>query len=418
MTSPTEYDAIVLGAGAAGLFCTGEAARRGVRVLALDHAKVLGEKIRISGGGRCNFTNLGARPEHFLSENPKFAISALSRFTPKDFLARVEAAGIGYHQKALGQLFCDGRAQEITDMLFTACREGDVTIEHGCEITSVGREGRVFVVECEGRRFRAPMLVVATGGKSIPKIGATGFGYQIAQSFGLDIIEPRPALVPLTFEGAVKEMAASLAGVSVEANVTADPEIPAPRRRAKPTGFKDGFLFTHRGLSGPSILQISSFWREGGAVVVDLAPGRDVASALLERKRSQPRAEITTALADHIPKRLAQTLSKQEGWAGRLADWSDKRLHLVAEGLHAWRVTPSGSEGYRTAEVTLGGVSTAELDSRTMEAKRVPGLYFIGEVVDVTGWLGGYNFQWAWSSAYVAAQALAEQMIRPFEGQG
>ena len=401
-------DVIIIGAGAAGLFCAAEAGKRGQRVLMLDHAQKIGEKIRISGGGRCNFTNLNTRPENFLSENPKFCVSALSRYTAHDFLARVEGEGIVWTEKALGQLFCRDHAQDIIDLLLQDCSRHGVQIRKGVTVTNVTRGSQGFEVQTEDSLLRAPQLVVATGGKSIPKIGATGFGYSLAEQFGLDIIEPRPALVPLTFDGPIKEMAKDLAGVSVEASVSASPQHPAPKgKRGKPTTFQDGFLFTHRGLSGPSVLQISSYWREGGDVVIDLAPGQSLSTELIERKRTHGRSDIGTVLAGSLPKRLTQALCEQESWHGRIADWPDQRLISLAETIQGWRVTPSGSEGYRTAEVTLGGVSTDALNSRTMESKAVPGLYFIGEVVDVTGWLGGYNFQWAWSSAYAAAEALA-----------
>jgi predicted Rossmann fold flavoprotein len=404
---PLDFDVAVLGAGAAGLFFAAEAGRRGSRVIVLDHAEKIGEKIRISGGGRCNFTNLGARPEHFLSQNPKFCISALSRYTPADFVTHVEKAGIAYHEKALGQLFCDGSAQDIIDMLLGDCAAAGVKIRKGVSVGDVVKTADGFELTASTGPVRARNVVVATGGKSIPKIGASGFGYDLATRFGLDIVDPRPALVPLTFEGAIKTMARDLAGVSVEASVTADPQSPVLRgKKARPAAFRDGFLFTHRGLSGPSILQISSYWREGGDVVIDFAPRTDVGSYLIEKKKQGGRAEVGTVLAELLPKRLVQALRSQQNWEGRLADWSDRKLEELGRSVHAWRVTPSGSEGYRTAEVTLGGVSTADLDSRTMEAKSVPGLYFIGEVVDVTGWLGGYNFQWAWSSAFAAAVAV------------
>ncbi|MEM9838546.1 MAG: NAD(P)/FAD-dependent oxidoreductase [Pseudomonadota bacterium] len=405
MTSPS-FDAIVIGAGAAGLFFAWEAGKRGKRVLALDHATKLGEKIRISGGGRCNFTNLGTKPEHFLGQNPKFAISGLRGFTPQDFVARIDAAGIAWHQKALGQLFCDESAQQVTDMLLDGCRQVGAEVRSGIEVTHVDQTDRSFRVVADGEMLYTERLVIATGGKSIPKIGATGFGYQLAEQFGLKIVEPRPALVPLTFEGDIKDMAKELAGVSVEASVTADPEATFGKRKKKPTAFRDGFLFTHRGLSGPSILQISSYWREGGAVAVNLSPANDVFEALKVRRAAGGKTAFQTALAETLPKRLAQSLCAQQGWSGNLADWSDKKLQAAADTVHNWRVIPQGSEGYRTAEVTLGGVDTDDLNSKTMEAKAVPGLHFIGEVVDVTGWLGGYNFQWAWASAYAAAQAV------------
>ena len=391
-TSQAEtFDVIVLGAGAAGLFCAGEAARRGKRVLALDHASKIGEKIRISGGGRCNFTNINASPQNFLSENPKFCVSALKRFTPQDFIARVDAAGIAWHEKHLGQLFCDGSAQQIIDMLIDDCRTGGVLVRAGVAVESVQRDGAGFLVTTSGGIFAAPALVIATGGKSIPKIGATGFGYDLARQFGLRVVEPRAGLVPLVFDGAEREMASALAGVSVDCTVTTSTKT-AGRRPVPAPAFKDGFLFTHRGLSGPSILQISSYWREGAEVIIDFAPGADAFAALREARGSNGRQGVATALSGLAPKRLAASLAEAEGWRGNIADWSDAALKKLAKRFHGWRVTPSGSEGYRTAEVTVGGVDTSALNSRTMEANSVPGLYFVGEVVDVTGWLGGVQF--------------------------
>ncbi|NRA28815.1 MAG: NAD(P)/FAD-dependent oxidoreductase [Parvularculaceae bacterium] len=401
------YDVVVIGAGAAGLFFAAEAGKRGKRVLALDHAEKLGEKIRISGGGRCNFTNLHTKPENFLSQNPKFAISALRGFTPQDFVKRVDAAGIAWHEKKLGGLFCDDTAKDIIELLIKGCHDAGVTIHAGVTVGALTKDANSFRLLTNEGTVMADKVVIATGGKSIPKIGATGFGYKIAEEFGLGIVEPRPALVPLTFDGELKEMTSDLSGVSVEASVTADPEHTMSRtKKKKPTAFRDGFLFTHRGLSGPSILQISSYWREGGAVAVDLSPANDVFEALKERRAAGGRTTFPVALAETLPKRLATQLCAQNKWSGNLADWSDKKLRAAADQIHHWKVTPAGSEGYRTAEVTLGGVNTDDLNSKTMEAKSVPGLFFIGEVVDVTGWLGGYNFQWAWASAYAAAQAI------------
>jgi len=405
--SPERFDAIVIGAGAAGLFFAGEAARRGRRIVAADHAEILGEKIRISGGGRCNFTNLHAAPENFISRNPKFCISALSRFTPGDFIRRVNAAGIAWHEKKLGQLFCDGAAQQIVDMLVSGCRDAGVALRSGVAVTSIEKEGELFHVHTSSGMLIAPRLVIATGGKSIPKIGATDFAHRIAKKFGLSVVDPRPALVPLTFEGAFKEIAKDLAGVSVDAAVSCS--LAAPLRKGtnqNAPGFRDGLLFTHRGLSGPSILQISSYWREGERLVIDFSPAADIFAMLKNRRAASGKTAIQTALGEMLPKRLAQKLGALEGWDGNLADWPDEKLKSVAERLRAWTIIPSGSEGYRTAEVTLGGVDTGGLNSKTMEAKSVPGLYFIGEAVDVTGWLGGYNFQWAWASAFAAAQAV------------
>ena len=395
MASSQSYDVVIIGAGAAGMFCAAEAGRRGRRVLLIDHAEKIGEKIRISGGGRCNFTNLHSGPANFLSQNPKFCISALSRFTPQDFIKRVDAAGISWHEKKLGQLFCDGSAVQVTEMLLEDCRRNGVTLKAETSVSSVYRKGNGFRLETAAGEVRTEKLVIATGGKSIPKIGATGFGYDIARQFDLPVVETRPALVPLTFEGTVKDLSSSLSGVSVEARV----------HHGK-TAFQEGFLFTHRGLSGPSILQISSYWREGEAISVDLHPAQSLFDFLKAKRQENGRLALHTVLSEILPKRLVQARAATEGWTGNLADWSDKRLQKVAGSLHRWEVMPAGSEGYRTAEVTLGGVDTKVLNSKTMEVTGVSGLYFIGEVVDVTGWLGGYNFQWAWASAYAAGQAL------------
>lgn len=387
-------EVLVLGAGAAGMMCAIEAARRGRRVTILDHVGAAGEKIRISGGGRCNFTNLTVAAERFLSANPRFALSALKRFTPQDFIARVDRAGIGWHEKVLGQLFCDGSARQIIDMLLRDMAAAGVNLQLGTGIRSVMRDGS-FVVDTDRGPIRADALVVATGGKSIPKMGATGLGYQIAEQFGLPIHPTRPALVPLTF--AEQDLAGwrHLAGLSVTARVS--------RGR---TGFTEGLLFTHRGLSGPSILQISSYWREGDTITVDLAFGQDVLSGLKNARGIAGRQSLARALARHLPEKLAATIVERSGLTGNLADQPNAALERLAAQVQAWPVRPVGSEGYRTAEVTLGGVDTDALDARTMQAKSVPGLHFIGEVVDVTGWLGGYNFQWAWSSGWAAGQAV------------
>lgn len=387
-------DVIILGAGAAGMFCAIEAARRGRRVILLDHARAPGEKIRISGGGRCNFTNLEIAPERFLSQNPRFALSALRRYTQHDFIARVDAAGIGWHEKALGQLFCDGSSRQIVAMLTADMAEANVDLRLGATIDSVEHDGSFRVREERGT-LSAPALVVATGGKSIPKMGATSLGYRIAQQFGHSIVETRPGLVPLTFNAAQLGQMAPLAGLSVTASVGCNG-----------AEFADGLLFTHRGLSGPSILQISSYWREGDSLVVDLAHGQDVAAALRQQRRQAGRISVKNALAMLLPEKLARQVVDRASAAGNLADQSDPTIERIAAEAQRWRVTPAGSEGYRTAEVTLGGVDTRDLDARSMASRRVSGLYFIGEVVDVTGWLGGYNFQWAWSSGWVAGQAV------------
>jgi predicted Rossmann fold flavoprotein len=385
-------DVLVLGAGAAGMMCAIEAARRGRRVLVLDHAAAPGEKIRISGGGRCNFTNLSAPPERFLSQNPRFAISALRRFAPADFIARVDAAGIAWHEKTLGQLFCDGSARQIVDMLTSQMAEAGAEMRLNVAIGTI-RSDRIFRVDTERGVISAGALVVATGGKSIPKMGATGLAYRIAGQFGVPVTETRPALVPLTF--AEQDLAGlrPLAGLSVRARVS----------HGK-TSFEEGLLFTHRGLSGPSILQISSYWREGDSLAVDLARGQDVAAELKAQRGGGGRIGLSTALARYLPERLAQMVLERAGADGRLADQTNAAIDRIADATHRWQVVPVGSEGYRTAEVTLGGIDTDALDARTMAVKTVPGLYFVGEAVDVTGWLGGYNFQWAWSSGWAAGQ--------------
>lgn len=400
MTKAREtWDAVVVGAGAAGLFCAAQAGRRGRSVLVIDHARAPGEKIRISGGGRCNFTNLHATPANYLSQNPSFCISALRRYTQQDFIALVKRHGIAFHEKTLGQLFCDGPSTQIIDMLLGELRAAGAELRLGLSVSAVERQGEGFdLTLSDGARIACASLIVASGGKSIPKMGATGWGYDLARRFGIAVTETRPALVPLTFESQMLARLKPLAGIAVEAVVSSGK-----------TRFQEGLLFTHRGLSGPSILQISSYWREGGEIAVRLLPGLDLYEALRAARAANGRQAPQTALAAHLPKRLAQLLAEEEtslAPAKTLADLSDKRLRRLAAAAQDWRVAPAGSEGYRTAEVTLGGIDTAELDSKTMQAKRVPGLFFIGEVVDVTGWLGGYNFQWAWSSGWVAGQVV------------
>ena len=390
-----QVDVLIVGAGAAGMMCAIEAGRRGRSVRLIDHARAPGEKIRISGGGRCNFTNLGTGPANFLGENPRFATSALKRFTPHDFVKRVDRAGIAWHEKTLGQLFCDDSARQIIRMLADDLREAGVRLSLGVGVARVGRSGDAFEAALsDGSTVRAASLVLATGGKSIPKMGATGWAYDTARAFGLRVTETRPALVPLTFEAGLLERLKPLAGVSVEAVVSHGR-----------TRFAEGLLFTHRGLSGPSVLQISSYWREGEAISVSMAPGVDVFARLKAMKAENGRQAAHTALAHLVPRRLAEVLVEQEGAQGNLADLPDKALRRLDEAVNRWSVKPVGSEGYRTAEVTLGGVATDQLDQQTMAAKSVPGLYVIGEAVDVTGWLGGYNFQWAWSSGWAAGQA-------------
>lgn len=400
ISSATEpWDCVVLGAGAAGLFCAGRAAARGARVLVLEHRDAPGEKIRISGGGRCNFTNLRTRPENFISANRHFMKSALARFSPQDFCALLEARGIPYHEKTLGQLFCDRSARDVIDLLLDELARAGAALRLGVAVGEIARgaDGFEIAVEREGRRslLRARSLVVATGGKSIPKIGASGIGYRIAESFDLSVVETRPGLVPLTFTDETLTMAQALSGVSVEGAV-----------RSGKTAFEEALLFTHRGLSGPAILQISSYWREGGEIEVDLAPGFDVFGLLQAARAQSPKRGAASVLAERLPKRLAEA---RAGRSRALGPCSDKDLRAIDASVRRWRLIPAGSEGYRTAEVTLGGVDTRGLESGTMEAKAVPGLFFIGEVVDVTGWLGGYNFQWAWASAHAAGTAIADR---------
>ncbi len=386
-------DVIVLGAGAAGLMAGIEAARRGRRVVVIDHAARAGEKIRISGGGRCNFTNLGIAAERFLSKNPRFALSALKRFTAWDFIGRLDAAGIAWHEKTLGQLFCDGSAKEVVALLTGDLAAAGAELWLSCTVGAVRRSAQGFAVETARGGLRAASLIVATGGKSIPKMGATGFGYQLAESFGLPLVETRPALVPLTFAEQELAWMAPLAGVALPG-----------RASCGKVGFDEAVLFTHRGLSGPAILQISSYWREGQAVALNLCPGVDAAAVLRAAKQENGRALLRTALARLVPEKLARRIEADLGMEAAIGTLSNAGLERVAGHLRDWRLMPVGSEGYRTAEVTLGGVDTDALDARTMEAKGVPGLYFVGEVVDVTGWLGGYNFQWAWSSGWAAGQ--------------
>jgi predicted Rossmann fold flavoprotein len=390
-----QFDVVVIGAGAAGMMCAIEAGKRGRRVLVIDHAAAPGEKIRISGGGRCNFTNINAAPANFLSANPHFAISALRRYTAKDFIAWVEREGIAYHEKTLGQLFCDNSAKDIIAMLTSAMRAAGVTLRLKTSVERVEHEDEGFALETSGGRVTCEALVIASGGKSIPKMGATGFGYEIARQFGLNIVETRPALVPLTFEIGMLERLKPLAGVAVDSIVASGK-----------TRFTEAMLFTHRGLSGPSILQISSYWREGQAITVSMAPGVDIAAALKTARHTRGKQAAITVLSEHLPRRVAQMILDEAAAPANAGDLSDKAIGRIDTAVNAWTVKPVGSEGYRTAEVTLGGVDTDALESKTMQAKAIPGLYFIGEVVDVTGWLGGYNFQWAWSSGWVAGQAV------------
>jgi predicted Rossmann fold flavoprotein len=392
MTASYHYDAIILGAGGAGLMCAAVAGQRGRRILVLDHADEPGKKILISGGGRCNFTNLGVAPDRYLSANPHFARSALSRYTAADFIALVDRYGIAWHEKTLGQLFCDGSAKQIVAMLLDECAAGDVTLHLGGAIRDIGHADGAFSVTFGNRAATAPALVVATGGPSIPKLGATGFAYDVARKFGLKVVEPRPALVPLTLPQD-EALFHALAGVA--APVVA---------RAGGASFAEAALFTHRGLSGPAILQISSYWRHGQPIGIDFLPG--LANWLVEAKRARPRATLKSVLSDLLPTRLAEAIAERVALPGALDEQRDAALADVERQLADWQFHPNGTEGFAKAEVTVGGVSTDGLSSKTMAARHLPGLYFIGEAVDVTGWLGGYNFQWAWASGWAAAQDI------------
>ena len=389
-------DVIIIGAGAAGLMCARVAGLRDRRTLLLDHARRIGHKIRISGGGRCNFTNLYASPDNYLSRNPHFCKSALKRYTQYDFIELVDQYGIAWHEKTLGQLFCDESASQMVQLLLDECAKARVEVRNKTEITAIERHPRGFLVTTSAGVYTAESVVIATGGKSIPKMGATGFGYDIARQFGLGLVDPRPALVPFTLDEKTKAKLDGLSGVAVDAVV-----------RCGEGQFSEAVLFTHRGLSGPAILQISSYWREGDTVEIDLAPGLDFEATLLAEKADHGRHALVTPLARHLPRRVAQRFAS---WFGpenaTLGALSHTTLRAVGHMINGWQVRPGGTEGYRTAEVTLGGVDTDGLSSKTMEARDVPGLYFIGEVVDVTGHLGGYNFQWAWSSGHAAGQAV------------
>ena len=386
-------DVIILGAGAAGLMCAAVAGQRGRSVIVLEQSRVPAEKIRISGGGRCNFTNIHTSPSNFLSDNPRFCVSALKSYTQQDFIALVEKHRIAYHEKTRGQLFCDGSAQQIIEMLLGECRAARAQLKLGVKISEVAQTDGGFSIDTDAGVFAGKSLVIATGGPSIPKIGGSGFGYRIAQQFGMKVIAPRAALVPLTFDAELLAQFKPLSGVAVEAEVSCG--------KAR---FDEALLFTHRGLSGPAILQISSYWQMGHDIAVDLTPSIDLLDLLKQARKERPRQELATVLADVLPKRLAQLVAERVNGPMRLADFSDKALQAAVTAVRDWRITPAGTEGYRTAEVTLGGVDTAGLSSRTFESSSVPGLFFIGEVVDVTGHLGGFNFQWAWSSGHAAGR--------------
>ena len=396
---------VVIGAGAAGLMCAIAAGRRGRRVLVLDHAPQAGAKILISGGGRCNFTNRDTAPDRFLSQNPNFCRAALRRYTPADFVALVERHGIAWHEKTLGQLFCDGSARAIVAMLLAECEAAGVSIRLATRPTELSRSDR-FRIETDAGAIEAQSLVLATGGLSIPKMGATGFALDAARRFGLAVTPTAPALVPMTFGGDELALMQPLSGVALDTLVSTGVSTGVGAGAgAGRHAFREATLFTHRGLSGPAVLQVSSCWRPGGALTLDLLPGQDAAAFLLGRKRSRPRAELRTVLAEVLPQRLAAAFAPPEPRPRNLADIPDRALASLAARLKAWRVTPTGSEGYAKAEVTRGGVDTRGLSQRTLAANDVPGLFVIGEAVDVTGWLGGYNFQWAWSSGWCAGEA-------------
>ncbi len=391
------FDVVVLGAGAAGLMAAIEAGKRGRRVLVIDHADRPGKKILISGGGRCNFTNLGTTAENFLSENPHFARSALARYTPQDFIRLVEAHGIPYHEKTLGQLFCDRTARDILDLLLKECAAVKAILELETSVLRVDTRAEGFELATSRGSLRTQSLIVATGGLSIPQMGATGFGYEVARQFGLGVVEPRPALVPFTFAPDEKSAWCDLSGVSTEVVVTTS----STGKRSRPPRFREKLLITHRGLSGPAVLQISSYWRAGQEIAIDLAPDCEIFAPLLTANARRDSSAAAAAVRSLLPARWAERwLEIHPPAAAR--DLSNAAIAALEEQLHAWRIVPAGTEGFAKAEVTAGGVSTADLDAKTLEARKVPGLYFIGEVVDVTGWLGGYNFQWAWASGFCA----------------
>ena len=389
-------DVIIIGAGAAGLMCAVEAAKRGRNTLVLDHADAPAEKIRISGGGRCNFTNLGCSPANFLSQNPHFCKSALKRYGVQDFIDLVNRHKIKWHEKTLGQLFCDDSAKQIIQMLLDECALAGAEITLNTAIEKIEKMDGGYRLLTNRGSFECESLVIATGGPSIPKMGATGFGYEVAKQFGLNVIPPRAGLVPLTFDVDILSQTKDLSGIGID---------PATVQCGK-TKFNEAVLFTHKGISGPAILQISSYWRGGDDIIINLAPQHDMLAILKDARTHQPRKILHNILGDYLPQRLAERIAETSGFDQPMADLSDKKLQIIADRINRWTVKPNGSEGYRTAEVALGGVDTDELSSKTFESKKSPGLYFIGEVVDVTGWLGGYNFQWAWSSGWCCGQEV------------
>ena len=388
-----KYDVIIVGAGAAGMMSAIESGKRGRKVLLVDHAKKIGEKIRISGGGRCNFTNIHTHPSKFISNNPKFVISALKQYTQNDFIDLIKKHNIKFHEKKLGQLFCDQSAQQIIDMLLLECQTAKVTLMKETLITEVDKQGDQYFIVVGSDKYFCNSLIIATGGLSVPKIGASKFGYDIAKQFKMNIVETLPALVPLTFNEKILDMCKELSGLSLEAVVFFNKIF-----------FQEGMLFTHKGLSGPSILQISSYWKLGNDIKINLSPKLDIFKFLENEKKSSPKEDINILIAEILPKRLASIICKENNVGGNISELSNKLLKQLSESINNWVINPIGSEGYRTAEVTLGGVDTNEISSKTMMSLKNPGLFFIGEVVDVTGHLGGYNFQWAWSSGFVAGQ--------------
>lgn len=392
MSSGNKFDVIIIGAGAAGLMCASAAGKRGRRVLIIEHNEKAGKKILISGGGRCNFTNLWVHPENFVSHNRHFCKSALSRFNEQDFISLVEKYNIPFHEKTLGQLFCDGKSTDIVDLLLKECEEAKVEININCKVIKIEKE-KIFTLETSKGVFNSDSLVIATGGLSISKIGATDFGYKTAKQFGLNIVEPEPSLVPFTWNTGDFKNYSDLSGISVDSLVMSSGK-----------SFRGNILFTHKGLSGPAILQISNYWNKGDEIKINLLPELNLGEKIKEWKSESPGAILTTPLSNFIPKRVIQTFIELSGYDKPVNQYNDKDIEIVRRLFQEWKVVPAGTEGFEKAEVTRGGVDTNELSSKTFEAKKVNGLYFIGEVIDVTGWLGGYNFQWAWSSGYCAGQ--------------
>jgi predicted Rossmann fold flavoprotein len=388
-----KYDVIIIGAGAAGMMCAIESGKRGKSVLLVDHAAKIAEKIRISGGGRCNFTNINTNPKNFISQNPNFSISALNQYTPHDFIELIKKHNIAYHEKTLGQLFCDHKSQLIIDMLLSECNQANVKIKKSFVVDKVEKVNDDYIVINNNDKYFSKSLVIATGGLSIPKIGATDFGYKIANQFNLNIVETQPALVPLTFKDEILSLCNELSGLSLNANISQGN-----------ISFEEGMLFTHRGLSGPSILQISSYWSQGDSIKINLCPRDNLGEILQHKKNTRPKQNIISILCEFLPKRLVMIICDKNKFKGNISELSKQSLDKINNIINSWRVTPKGSEGYRTAEVTRGGVDTDEISSKTMMCRNHHGLFFIGEVVDVTGHLGGYNFQWAWSSGFVAGQ--------------